>query len=850
MRELIVLARGGAGRYWVMSMTVRKGAERTPDKAHSFSNNKKTQNQSHPSLTSDRLLKNLREHDVKGEKAIAAAQAAISGFVLLLHLIAQFKHEWQGTNFLVISALGALLGTSSLRIALANSKTLPERLFDALNVIDIAIFLALIWSYQFAYEHPAGGTLKAPSFMLLFALVALRALRFHPRPILTAGFTAIIGWSTIVIMSLMRDGSLAITHSYTDYLSSYKILIGAEIEKVIALLGVTIFLALATNKARKLLSKAAHVDDYVEALADAECAKEKAETTLGKLDQRDLELTGQNRRFTAALENMSQGLCMFDNELKLVVCNGHYADMYGIPQKLAIPGISLREILEHRVENGLCGVESPEDYIEEVLKAASEDKPTTQIRELSDGRIIAISHRPMQDGGCVATHEDITEIQRFQEQIAHMSEHDALTDLPNRELIKKHIEKALLETDQDEGFAVLHLGLDRFKSINETLGHALGDELLKAVAVRLQECVCGASTIARLGGDEFVILQRSSNQPNDATHLVNRICDMLKEPFDLKKVQVVVDASIGIALAPADGNDADQLLKSADIALDRAKREGAGSYRFFEADMDALVKKRGEVERELRQALAQDEFELYYQPIVNLASNEIAGFEALLRWHNPRLGMVSPMDFIPLAEEIGLIIPIGEWVIKEACAQAAKWPKGLKMAVNLSPVQFRSQKLSSVVVGALADSGLAPNKLELEITETALLQNSDATMKLLRQLQELGVKIVMDDFGTGYSSLSYLRSFPFDKIKLDQSFVRDLGEKDDAIAIVRAVASLGSSLGVITTAEGVETQEQRDCVHHEGYTEMQGYLFGKPQPAKEVTELYFSDKDVASENAA
>ncbi len=550
-------------------------------------------------------------------------------------------------------------------------------------------------------------------------------------------------------------------------------------------------------------------------------------------------LVEQNERFNIALENMSQGLCMFDSEERLVVCNRRYIDMYNLPHELVVPGTPLQTILEHRVMHGTYGGEEPQGYVDERLASARSSRASTKIHELTDGRVVAIAHRPMANGGWVATHEDITELQKVQERLAHMALHDALTDLPNRALLRQRIEEALLRNEAGKGFAVLCLDLDRFKIVNDTLGHAAGDELLKEVADRLLQCISDEDTIARIGGDEFAIVQMDGNQPRAATRLASRICDVIKRPFELQGNEGVVDISIGIAIAPNDGLDADQLLRNADLALYKAKNEGRGGHHFFEAGMDAIMQARCRLESDMRKALEFGEFEMFYQPIVNLETDELAGFEALIRWNHPERGMISPAQFIPIAEEIGLIVPLGEWVLKTACAQAALWPDHIKVAINLSPVQFRGKDLVAAVFNALANSGIAAGRLELEITESVLLANTIATLEILHKLRDMGVRIAMDDFGTGYSSLSYLRSFPFDKIKIDRSFVSALTQDGNNSAIVDAVASLCRSLGMTTTAEGVETKEQLAMVKLAGYTEMQGFLFSPPRPAAEIEKLYF-----------
>jgi diguanylate cyclase (GGDEF)-like protein len=407
------------------------------------------------------------------------------------------------------------------------------------------------------------------------------------------------------------------------------------------------------------------------------------------------------------------------------------------------------------------------------------------------------------------------------------------------------LEARLAQLPQDQKFAVLCLDLDRFKVVNDTLGHLFGDMLLQQVAERITGCLREGDTLARLGGDEFAILQGSIKQPNDVIALADRIFEAAEAPFDLDGNQVVVGTSIGIAVAPTDAAEADRLLKNADMALYRAKADGRGAYRFFEPEMDALMQARRALEVDLRKALINGEFEVSYQPIISLENKSITGVEALVRWNHPGRGFVAPSEFIPLAEETGLIVPIGEWVLRQACSEAMRWPSHISLAVNLSPAQFKMRNLSQIVIGALAQSGISPRRLELEITESVLLVDNAATLETLHQLRNLGVRISMDDFGTGYSSLSYLRSFPFDKIKIDQSFIRNLASNSDSQAIVRAVTGLGTSLGMKTTGEGVETQEECDYLVRHGCTEAQGYFFGKPKPAGELLDLLSEEQERA-----
>jgi diguanylate cyclase (GGDEF)-like protein len=444
----------------------------------------------------------------------------------------------------------------------------------------------------------------------------------------------------------------------------------------------------------------------------------------------------------------------------------------------------------------------------------------------------------MAGGGWLSTHEDVTERRRVEERIEHMARHDALTDLPNRVLFKEKLDEAAARAQARGMVAVLCLDLDRFKQVNDTLGHGVGDLLLKGVAARLRGCAGEADTIARLSGDEFAVIRERVETAEDAAALARRILEELAAPFLLDGHQVAVGGSIGIALGPADGVDADRLLKNADTAAYRAKSDGRGTYRFFEAGMDERLQERRATELALRAALSRGQFELFYQPLVNVRDRRITGFEALLRWRHPDRGLVSPAEFIPLAEEIGVIVPIGEWVLRTACAEAAGWPSECRVAINVSPAQFSSRNLVSAVTDALAAAGLAPHRLELEITESVLLENSAAVTATLDQLNALGVRISMDDFGTGYSSLSYLQKFPFDKIKIDASFIHSLGRGEESIAIVRAIAGLGKSLGITTTAEGVETEEQLESILAEGCDEVQGYYFSAPRPAKEIANFF------------
>ena len=564
------------------------------------------------------------------------------------------------------------------------------------------------------------------------------------------------------------------------------------------------------------------------------------------LVKRTDELQRAKATVDAALNNLVQGVVMFDSNLRLTVCNQRYLDMYGLSRDVVRPGAALQKIVKHRAAVGSLGTHNAEQYAADILAAIDQGTLFSRTTNLRDGRIIHIVSQPIEGDGWVTTHEDVTEAKRTEERIAHLAHHDALTGLPNRKLFYLQLEQAFKRVGRGERLAVLYLDVDHLKRINDTLGHSAGDKLLKGVADRLRGCIRDIDVVARLSGDEFAIIQSSLNQNVDAAVLATRIREAIHEPFDLDGNQVVVDISIGISVAPNDANQFNELLKTADIALYEAKNMGRGTYCFYEAEMNARIQARAELERDMQGALAKGEFELFYQPIASLDGNKIGSFEALLRWHHPKRGLVSPAEFIPIAEETGLIIPVGEWVLRTACAEAANWPDDVRVAVNVSSVQLTSKNLVNVVVGALAAADIAPNRLELEITESVLMQNTFTNLATLKRLHELGVHFAMDDFGTGYSSLGYLLSFPFHRIKIDRSFIFGLADKGEARAIVRATVDLARSLSMRVTAEGVETAQQLQQVRVLGCTEIQGYLLHAPRPAAEILQLVASPPERAA----
>ncbi|MBN9007789.1 MAG: EAL domain-containing protein [Rhizobiales bacterium] len=678
------------------------------------------------------------------------------------------------------------------------------------------------------------------------------------------------------------------------------------------------------------------------------------------------QLSAEKQRLDTAINNMSQGLLMFDASERLIVCNQRYIEMYGLSADVIKPGCTFREAITHRQTTGSFGGDL-DQYCRDTLKNTGRENVI--VITTTDGRSIQITNRPVAGGGWVATHEDITERQNLEQErdrdraflnriidhiptqitvkstqnrryvlansvaeaqfgktrneiiggtahdvfeneladkitaadeaalnapdghvlddlawdlgagtrfitarriiirdrkdepqylinlvdditdrkradarIRHLAHYDALTDLPNRALFHERLGQELKQVAHNGQFAVLYIDIDEFKSINDSLGHAVGDELLKGVAERLRHCVRDADFVARLGGDEFAIVQTAIRGPDDVAELVERIYNDIRAPYECLGHQLSTDASIGIALAPGDGTDLEQLLKNADLAMYCAKAAGRRTYRFFEPEMDARAKTRRQLELDLRRIIADCEFceggfEVHYQPLVSLRDNRITGCEALLRWRHPERGMISPAEFIPVAEETGLISELGEWVLATACAEAATWPDHVKIAVNVSPVQFRSHSLPLKVASVLASSGLSPHRLELEITEAVLIRDDEIALAILHQLRAIGVRVALDDFGTGYSSLSYLQRFPFDKIKIDRCFVNDIVESDGSASIVQAVVNIATARNMTTTAEGVETASQREALRTLGCTEMQGYLFSAAKPAEAVAKL-------------
>jgi len=535
------------------------------------------------------------------------------------------------------------------------------------------------------------------------------------------------------------------------------------------------------------------------------------------------------------LENTAHGLCMFDAHQRLTICNRRYAEMYELPPELTRPGTTLRSILESRVITG-HNPEAVRETIDRRIQEVTRNKVCHVVNELPDGRTISVIHQPIAAGGWVAIHQDITDRRRDEERVAFMAHHDLLTGVANRTNFMVKLDEAAARLRRRlEPFTVFMLDLDRFKNVNDSFGHPAGDALLKEATRRLKSTLREVDTLARLGGDEFAIIQSGDgNQQEAAIALASRIIAVLSEPYHIAGNMVAVGGSIGIALAPADGSDPDTLMKKADLALYRTKSEGRNGFCFFDERMTADADARRAMEAELRAALARNELEVHYQPIIDVKTQGLFGVEALVRWNHPVRGAIPPSEFIPLAEETGLINALGEWVLRKACTDAAGWPPHVKVAVNISPIQFRKSNLLDVILCVLVDTGLPPARLELEITETTLLENEAQHLAIMRRLKSLGVSITLDDFGTGYSSLSYLTTFPFDKIKIDRSFTRNLTQRADCAAVISSVLALAAGLELPTVAEGVETAQQFEILRASGVQYAQGYLFGAACPASEL----------------
>jgi diguanylate cyclase (GGDEF)-like protein len=558
-----------------------------------------------------------------------------------------------------------------------------------------------------------------------------------------------------------------------------------------------------------------------------------------RLLEKAQELTELNTRFEIALNNMARGLSMFDAEGCLIVCNALYREIYALPEELAMPGTPFSRIIAYHAAkegrpNTAEDLKRQQLWIEKHAAELEHGKVFNHTHTLPDGRIILVTIQPLQDGGWVDTQEDVTEKTIAQERISWLARHCPLTEIANRFHLRERLEEAVRRLGPDEYLAVHLVDLDYFKQVNDTLGHAAGDAVLKAVAKRMRSTLRDNDIVGRVGGDEFAIVQTEIGGPEQAVILAERLVQTLNAPYRVLGANAGIGASIGIAIAPKHGRDADTLLRKADMALYRAKTCGRGNSYVYRTEDEAVALERMELRSALRDALKNRQLGLHYQPIVDVKAGIVTGCEALMRWRHPRLGMVPPTTFIPIAEKSGLIVAMGEWALHQACQDAAGWTSNIKVAVNLSAVQFDRGDLATSVQRALTQSGLDAGRLEIEITESALLKSEARTLDTLERLRALGVRLVLDDFGTGFASLNYLRTFSFDKIKIDQSFISEMADRRDCMAIVGAVTGLARTLGIGPVAEGIEGLDQLEGVEIAGCQEMQGFYFSHPVPSFEV----------------
>lgn len=546
-------------------------------------------------------------------------------------------------------------------------------------------------------------------------------------------------------------------------------------------------------------------------------------------------------RFNTALNNMPLGLCMFNADGRIAVANNRLNQVFGLPVHVILKGMDVPALIEAWLEAGAFDRRDAERLRESIANRLDGHIRDGLVLETLQQRTIEVTFQPMENGGMVFLFQDITERKLAEARINHLARYDALTGLPNRTMLRDWLHRVVNEDQQGRPYAIHFIDLDQFKQVNDTLGHTRGDMLLQAVADRLRSIVRETEMVSRFGGDEFVVLQHPVRGQDQASALARRIVKALGRPYSIDSHEVVIGATVGIALSSRRDFDLDHLLKNADMALYRAKAEGRGTWRFFKPEMEIDAQARRLLELDLRNALETNQFELHFQPIVDLATNRITTCEALLRWNHPERGLVPPATFIPVAEEMGLIVEIGKRVLRMACLECLRWPSDVRVAVNLSPIEFARGHAPIIVRETLAATGLPAKRLEIELTESTLLQDTRSTRAALQQLEALGVTVSLDDFGTGYSSLSYLHSFPLHKVKIDRSFLQGLGASERKLTLLRGVARLSTELGLRVVAEGIETREQLELIQLDAIVdEAQGFLFGKPMPGREIRKRLYA----------
>jgi diguanylate cyclase (GGDEF)-like protein len=762
--------------------------------------------------------------DRRGERRTALVQALLA---LLTLLFCQAMTRPYGADMVLTCGVAVLLVNAIARYQVCGMRRLPERALDVLTVLDLLVAVCLLWSVSVAVSIAKGASVEAPSIVLLIGMIAARILRTHPRPVLIAGISAAVGWS-LALVALSSE----------IFVASHRIALWTEAERIVGLLIVSGILAVAAHRTRRLIAG-------VFALSRSGSINDCAATT-AVAPNREGEET-QSERLSAAMDTISVGLVLIDGKSRVVSVNEPFRKLHGIDVAL-LPDMPITDFIAH-LGKGLASadqaqlaqgfVSSVDDFNQSVIK-------------LQNGKVLSVRVRPMPDGSRVVTHEDVSELHDTEARLVHLAEHDPLTGLANRPRFLRVLSD-LIDTAQadDEAVVLLLLDIDRFKEVNDLHGSDAGDCVLRSVAVRLT-AIRGIACIARTGADEFAIAAVSSHVGSSATALwlVRQIDAEIAKPITVGDLHVRISASTGIARAPADAMKADDLLHKADLALIGAKADGHSGHRFFEVQMDQRLARRRRLTSDLRAALEGDQFDLHYQPQLDLKTGRIVGFEALIRWEHPILGSISPAEFIPIAEQTGMIRAVGRFAIERACRDAVKWPSHLSIAVNVSAAEFKPG-LVDTVRSVLAETGLPASRLELEITETVLIDEASQALSILSELRERGVRVALDDFGTGYSSLSYLRMFPFNKIKIDRSFVADLAaERTGALSIIRSIAFLGSSLGMQTTAEGVETTAQLDVLRSEGCTQVQGFLLSRARRADDLGALLGQEFTFANTRSA
>ena len=727
-----------------------------------------------------------RHHEQNAERLIVVLQFLLAVLLVGVNSSGFVASQLSSLNQMVLGLLFAFAFSSSLRWIAVSGEAIPDKLLDLLNIIDVFVFLALAMFVQAA----AGETSSDRVAFWLGIFIAIRLVRAHPRTVVVAGGAAII--SLLALPNLLSRLTIF-------GLGGENFSVG---EFTLLMLGLFLgLLSFAAWQARKTMS-------YL----------------------------------NTTLENMPHGVALFDDDNRLVVSNSQYSRLYGLTDEHRKRGTSIADLIRFRHEAGCFGKVEYSAHAIDWMDSFEASEPS--IQQLDDGRIFSILRQREQSGRIVTTTEDVTSQRQLEARVEYLAYHDSLTGLANRTLLRQQLDKMAEKESSRDNLTAFCLDLDRFKEINDTLGHEIGDELLKTVGQRLRVCIGDGDLVARTGGDEFVILQSGPCSAKSAAGFAQNIIDCLSKPYQLRGYQVQIGTSVGIAFLNEQNINAHNLIKNADIALYQAKESGRGIFRFYAESMGRLLQERRKIEADLREALNRGEFELHYQPVLNTERGHIESMEALIRWQHPDRGLIPPLEFLPMVDEIGMAVQLGEWVIMQACNDAAKLSDSIRVSVNVSAAQFHRPGLADAVGEALRASGLPAKRLEIEITETVLLENTETTIMTLQKLHELGVRIALDDFGTGYSSLSYLQKFSFDRLKIDRSFVRDSLTDNSSSTIIKSVIELGQNLGMKITAEGVETDEQLVRVTDDGCTAIQGFLISRPLPLGELSKFLHARNDL------